>query len=414
MKQNKIHILKNGLKIILYQDTSMHSTYAELIVNYGAINNKFILNEKEYRINDGMAHFIEHLLIEHSYFGNSGEYFRNNYVRSNGSTSFKRTRFYIKTVNSFLEHLEKLIKIVNVPVFTSEDIEVTKYPIYEEIRKSNDNHFVSLNELERKCMFKNIDFSTVLGSEEDIRKIDYNIVKMCYDVFYQPHNQILAIAGNFDVDEVIKFIEEVYNKINKQKINCVIPEYNELDIVTKKNGVIYKDVKDDYIRINYKINISSLSAYEKVKLTFYINYFLEYNFDESSDAYKKLIADKISVSSIDYGCNFIDDFMIISIGTYTNKFDEFVELIDNNMKNKNTNADDFEIRKKLVLISLILREENFMKIIGPFIDNVVTFDYYEIDKIEDIENQKYDDFVKTIESLNFENYCIAKMLKIKE
>ena len=46
MKSSKLYTLKNGLSLIFYQDTSKYSTYAELIVNYGAINNEFILDNK--------------------------------------------------------------------------------------------------------------------------------------------------------------------------------------------------------------------------------------------------------------------------------------------------------------------------------------------------------------------------------
>ena len=49
----------------------------------------------------------------------------------------------------------------------------------------------------------------------------------------------------------------------------------------------------------------------------------------------------------------------------------------------------------------------------PILSELV--DDYKNNKFKiNIENQEYDDFVKTIEPLNFDNYCIAKMLKIKE
>jgi len=414
MKQNKIHTLKNGLKIVIYQDTTKHSAYAELIVNYGAINNKFRLNDKEYHINDGMSHFIEHLLIEHSIYGDSSEYFKNNYVRSNGGTSVKYTSFYIKTVANFLENLEKLIKMVNIPNFTKEDIEITKPPIYEEIRRSKDNNFKSLNEVERKCLFKTIDYTSILGEIEEIKAIDYDSVKMCYDIFYQPNNQILAIAGNINPEEVIELVEKIYNEIDKEKIDYTIPNYKEPNEVVKIYDEIYKDVKENFITIDYKMNISNLSPFERVKMTFYLSYFLSYNFDEASNTYKKLIDDKISVNNIGYSSYFINDSLVISISTYTDKFDEFIELVNNTIKNKNTDIEDFEIRKKRTLISLILREENFMKMIDLFTDNILTFNYYEMDKIEDVENQNYEDFKNMINNLNFNNYCIAKMLKINQ
>lgn len=411
MKSSKFYTLKNGLRLIFYQDTSKHSTYAELIVNYGAINNEFILDNKNYHINDGMSHFLEHLLIEHSIYGNAIEYFQNNYVEANGRTSLKDTRFYIQTVNDFEVYLEMLIKMVNIPAFSAEDIEKTKYAIYEEIRKDNDNKFSEFNKIERKCLFKSFNFSSVLGSIEELKNINYETVKMCYDLFYQPKNQILAIAGNIDIDKTIKFIEKIYDEINKKDIIYSLPKYKEPNNIVKFTDSVYKNVTESFIRITYKINISNLEPYEKVKLSFYLDYFLNYNFNESSNTYKKLIDDKISVSNIGYGHYIINDFLIINISTYTNKFDEFIELITNTIKNKKVDEEDFEIRKKRTIIDLILREENMMKMLLPFLDNVITFNYFDIDKVEDIEEETYEDFIDIINSLDFSNYCIIKMLK---
>ena len=411
MKDNKIYTLKNGLKVIFCQDTSKHSTYAEIIIKYGAMNNEFILNDKKIHINDGMAHFIEHLLIEHNMYGNCNEFFHNNYVDSNGSTSIMHTRFYIKTVSNFLENLVKLIRIVNIPFFNKDDIEKTKPPIYEEIRREKDNNFKQFFFLENKSLFKSMNFNSVLGEIEEIENINYDMVKMCYDIFYQPKSQVIAIAGNVDIKKTIELIQNLYDEIDKKEIEYEIPIINEDDTVCNKESVIFKNVEENFIRISYKINISSLAPFERVKLTFYIDYFLKYNFSEFSLAYKKLVENKISVNNIGYSYNIVNNYLIIDIDTYTNKENEFIKLIQETMNKKGMNFDAFEINRKKSIITMILREENFMKMVHPFIDNVITFNYYDIDRIEDIENQNYNDFTTTINSLNFDNYCITKMLK---
>lgn len=52
-----------------------------------------------------------------------------------------------------------------------------------------------------------------------------------------------------------------------------------------------------------------------------------------------------------------------------------------------------------------------MSMINPFIDNILTYNYFDIDKISDIESQTYDDFNNMISKLDFSNYCIVEMLK---
>lgn len=104
MKKSEIYTLDNGLKLIFYQDTSKHSVVADLIVKYGGIHNIFIFDGKEYKVEDGIAHFLEHLLIEHSIYGNALINFRENYINTNGVTSIDKTRFYIHTVHDFEEN----------------------------------------------------------------------------------------------------------------------------------------------------------------------------------------------------------------------------------------------------------------------------------------------------------------------
>ena len=109
--------------------------------------------------------------------------------------------------------------------------------------------------------------------------------------------------------------------------------------------------------------------------------------------------------------SFIDNFMIITIDTYTDKHDEFINLIKTAIESKAIDKEDFEIRKKRTLINFLLREENFMSMINPFVNNILSFDYYENDKIEDIEEENYEEYSNIINSLDFSNYTILKMLK---
>ena len=60
---NKIK-LDNGLTIYLLPDNNKHTTYINLIVNFGGLNNKIIINNKKYNIKNGTAHFLEHLVLE--------------------------------------------------------------------------------------------------------------------------------------------------------------------------------------------------------------------------------------------------------------------------------------------------------------------------------------------------------------
>ena len=210
MKESKVYKLKNGLTLLFYKDPTKHSMVAHIIIKYGGINNQYIINNKKYQTKDGIAHYLEHLLIEHSIYGNALTYFNNKYINTNGFTNSKITNFYIETVSDFENSLVELINMVNIPSFNKEDIETTKYAIIEEIRKNNDNKFRNLNKKTLNCLFKNIEYKNNLGTEATIKNLTYEEIKECYNIFYQPSNQVIAICGNINIPKLKKLITKTY------------------------------------------------------------------------------------------------------------------------------------------------------------------------------------------------------------
>lgn len=70
-------ILDNGIPLYLYQDTSMKQVFVNYIVKYGFSGEffKFNLDGKDYDVGAGYAHYLEHLLLESSQYGDLTNYF---------------------------------------------------------------------------------------------------------------------------------------------------------------------------------------------------------------------------------------------------------------------------------------------------------------------------------------------------
>lgn len=414
MKKSKIYTLKNGLKLVFYQDTSKHCTIANLFVKFGGINKKVFFNDKEFNIIDGTAHFLEHLLIEHSPYGNALIEFEKNKARFNGFTNKDVTEFYIDSVYNFEEDLVKLINIVNKPSFNSKDIEETKPAIIKEIMMKKDNKYADLAKLDYECLFRNIKPANTLGEVIDIENMNYEYIKTCYDIFYNIKNQILFISGNFDMKKIKELVEKTYEEINKEEINYKVVNIDEPKEIVKKEGTIKKDVHTDFVRLTYKVDTSHLSNKEQVKLSFYLDYFLSYLFDSSSKIYSNLVKDKICDYSILYNYELVDKYTLVTIGTTTNNHDRFISEIEKAIISKELNKENFELKKKKTIIDIILREDSLSSTIGPFIDNIISYNYFNTDTIEDIEGQNFNDYQNIINSLDFSNYCITKMIREKE
>jgi len=411
MKKKKIYKLKNGLKIVFYQDNSKHITLASLFVMFGGRNKSILIDGNNFLIPNGMAHFLEHLLIEHSILGNSLVEFKKRHTFSNGYTSNETTEFLINSVVDFEKDLVDLIKMVNIPNYTKDDIEETKKAIRKERMMKEDEKFASLLELEYNCLFHDIKYPNILGEISDIDSINYENTKMCYDAFYRPSNQVLIISGNFNMKKIKKLIEDTYKEISFNLFQYQLPKLNEKNTVLKKEGFIEKDVHVDYVRLSYKIDVSNIIGKDLVKLDFYMDYFLSYLFDSSSDIYNSLVKDNVCVYNINFFSMKEENYYIVKIGTATNKHDEFIKRIKEAMNKKEVNEEDFEIRRKQSILNLVLREDNLSDTMIPFIDNIIKYGYDDIDTISDMEEQAFDEYKNMIESLDFSNFVIAKMIR---
>jgi predicted Zn-dependent peptidase len=91
-----------------------------------------------------MAHFIEHLVLESSMFGDLMDMFGRMGIRSNGLTSIDRTQFYVDTVDHIYDSLKILIKGIHSPIINKDVIDNIKLPIVEEKRRSLDNKYSCL------------------------------------------------------------------------------------------------------------------------------------------------------------------------------------------------------------------------------------------------------------------------------
>ena len=411
MKDTRILTLDNGLKVILLKDTSKKAAILDLIVKFGGKDTEYMYDNKHYHISNGIAHFMEHLLIEHSMYGNMLPLFMDNYINFNGLTYAMMTNFYIDTVHDFNKNLVKLLKGINNRVFTENDVEETKNAILEEIRENLDNKFRKLDILTRNCLFQNLDYKDILGTLQEIENVTYEELVRCYEVFYKPSNQIVVVSGNFDEEKVLELIKKTYDEFNysNHKTSIIIP--NEAIEVKEKEGEVQVETEEDYVRVSYKIKLNHLNSYERVRLSFYLKYLFSYNFSTKSKLQKDILDKEISIYDLDIDYYFINDMVILEFGTYTSKKDELVKLIQDKIKNLEFDLEDFEMNKKDTIISLILREENLNSLVFPLVENIVTFNYFDIDKIKDVENETFENYKEIINSLDFTNYTVTSAIK---
>ena len=213
------HTLDNGLTVLFHEDKSDPVVAVALTAHVGSAR------EKEGKT--GFAHLFEHLLfLESENLGKGGldaMSARIGGAGANGSTSRDVTNYYQTVPKDALEKMiwaeaDKLgyfINTVTDPVLAKE-----KQVVKNEKRQSVDNNAYGH---ESYVVGKNLYPEghpynwQVIGSLDDLQNASLQDVKDFYNDWYTPNNAVLTIAGDFDKDQALKWVEKYFGEIKRGK-----------------------------------------------------------------------------------------------------------------------------------------------------------------------------------------------------
>lgn len=410
MNKLKTYTLNNGLRLFFYKDKRRHSTFFQFSTFCGGLSKHFKLNGKEYHLNDGVAHVLEHYIVEANNFGNFLDMLGAKQMTTNASTSMKVTSYYFETVENISFGIDTLLNGIYDVDFSEDKLLKLKNPVYQEIRGKFDNKFYHLNRMKWNDIFNNIDYRDIGGTLEEVETINIKDLEVMYNAFYQPSNQFIVVAGNFNEDEVFKQIESFYNSLKLGNYKLELLPSNELLSVNKTSDTLSFPTPMEYIEFNFKIDISKYDSNSLLDLDFYLNCFYSDYFGVVSNNYKELVERGTIIDNINCYDTKIEDYLIISIGAYVNDSNDFKNTILNSLNSLNSfKKENFELNKKNSIVRLILREENIFSTIFPLIDNIVYYDYPYMDKPEDVEKLLYENYTNSISSLDFSNFIVLQI-----
>ena len=282
--------LESGLKVFFMPKSGFTKKYAMFSTNYGSIDNNFIpIGESEpILVPEGIAHFLEHKLFEEEE-ANIFNRFSMLGANVNAYTNFNQTSYLFYTTDNFYESLELLIKFVQSPYLTDENVEKEKGIIEQEIRMYEDNpkwkvFFNCLKAMYIKHPVK-ID---IAGTVESINTITKELLYKSYNTFYNPKNMVLFIIGDLSFDEILSVVEDSEKK-------DIISNDNLLRIIEEEP----KEVNQRYIEeamsvniplfyIGFKDNELGLVGKDAVKKDIITNMILDLLFTPSAKFYSDL------------------------------------------------------------------------------------------------------------------------------
>ena len=211
--------LSNGLDCILNEDNTKGYVALNIWYHVGSKNEKPGMT--------GFAHLFEHLMFEGSKNCNTNWFSIVEPISTgiNGSTNPDRTNYW---ENISPEYLERVIFMEAdrmgflTEVLTDAKLEKEKKIVIQERKQNYENSpYGDSEELIQEIIFPKphpYNWQTI-GYESDIQKAKLSETIKFHKNYYVPSNASLAISGNFDSKQTIKWLEKYFGGIKTNKIN---------------------------------------------------------------------------------------------------------------------------------------------------------------------------------------------------
>src|SRR5215831_7066135 len=165
----------------------------------------------------GISHFLEHVLFKRTRRRSTVQIARE-IDRLGGDvdafTTKEYTGFYVHTLDSrFSEALDLMGDVVLSPAFDSEDIEVERGVILDEIGEANDNPDDVVHELFVRSFWRTHPLGApILGTAETVGSITLGDLYRYYAQRYRPENLIVSVAGHVPARECLSRIEALFSR----------------------------------------------------------------------------------------------------------------------------------------------------------------------------------------------------------
>lgn len=380
--------LENGLTIMILPRKTTQKKYAMWGVNFGSIDNHFINpdNNKEIKIPDGVAHFLEHKMFEQENGVNSLDALSSLGVDANAYTTNDYTTYLFECTDNFYEALDELMDYVQHPYYTDENVEKEKGIIGQEINMYDDypTWKVYMNAME--CLYHNNPVKLdIAGTIESITPITKETLYDCYNTFYTPSNMLMVITGDFEPE---KLIQEIKNRIvkneNKGEIKRIYPK--EPEEINKEKIEAVMDVNNSIFVIAIKDKTLENET-EQVKKHIAIEILLNIIAGKSSKLYKELYEKGIVMSPLDLDYEFSKQYAHIVISGQSNEPERVMKELKKEiekLKKEGLEKQQFERIKKKIYGDYITEYNDISGVA-----RMLMADYFKgINSFEYIENHK--------------------------
>lgn len=397
---------KYGLDVYIWPYDLSDQISLSLNIKYGSIHTEFNINNKDIKVPNGIAHFLEHIkfnvekdVTAHDIYNKLGSYV-------NAYTTYDHTSYEVVCTDNIRDNILNLLKFVYNPYFTKGLISKEKPIIIEEAKSVLDDPYNKGYYALQQNIFKNSKYKNIItGTAVEVKSITIEDILNVYNGFYHPKNSFLVVTGNVNPLEVEKIVDEYFdnNKFDEY-VKPVLKKVNEDSKVIKKSEIIDSYVTKEKIIMAFKYPKKLFKDFTRLDLASFIKIILIFNFDNSS-VLREYLDSNCIIDNLYYSIEVSEDSVVIYFEVSTDYCKEVEEKILNQMNNLYVSNDDFLLQKKVMIAETILGFDSASQV-NDRIKMDILNSHKIIDNLLDIYNSyTIQDINKMIDILKKYNYA---------
>ncbi len=245
-KNQKYFELDNGLKIFLYEKHTLPLINLVFAVNLGT--------KDESDETNGLVHILEHYILFRGTEFRSGPEISQD-IRRHGAYFNAHTSLDLATFEISLpsEHADFALRNQKEILFnlklSQEELDEEKKVILEELSQTQDDPLRYATSTVYQNLFKDHPYQKpIQGKKEIIEALTAEQVEKFYRKFFVPSNCVLAIVGDFEIEEMEEKTKDIFGDLKKEEISP--PKYEKVPALKKTVEITQEmDVNQAYLVI---------------------------------------------------------------------------------------------------------------------------------------------------------------------
>lgn len=245
-KTQKYFELDSGLKVFLYEKHTHPLVNLVFAVNLGT--------KDESEETNGIVHILEHYILFRGTEFRSGPKISQD-IRRHGAYFNAHTSLDLATFEISLpsEHADFALRNQKEILFnlklSQEELDEEKKVILEELSQIQDDPIKHATSIVYQNLFKDHPYQKPgQGKKEIIEALTVEQVGKFYRKFFVPSNCVLAIVGDFEIEEMEKKTKDIFGDLKKEEISP--PKYEKVPALKKTVEITQEmDVNQAYLVI---------------------------------------------------------------------------------------------------------------------------------------------------------------------